>query len=68
MKSSFLTLSQMDEDTVAALVIGILVVTFICALVFNISETYACPFCGHHAYPSDVYCSDCGKQLRITKQ
>lgn len=57
--------SRIDCDTLQFWVLVAVVVIFMAAFMWGMSKQYGCPSCGHVAHPTDAYCAQCGKQLRI---
>lgn len=59
--------SRIDSDVVTFFVIVLFFVCIVVGMIWKMSEDYGCPSCGHIANPADVYCTKCGKQLRVKR-
>lgn len=57
--------SRFDTDVVQLIGIIVFVIIMIAVFAWGYSREYGCPNCSEVAHPTDVYCSRCGKQLRI---
>ena len=57
--------SRFDTGVVQLIGIIVFVIIVIAVIAWGYSREYACSNCCKVAHPTDVYCSRCGKQLRI---